>query len=85
MRDRIKQLRHQFVERMKTAGKGHDFGFLLSQSGMFSYSGLSPMQVDQLKSEYGIYIVGSGRINVAGMVEDKMDQLCDAVAKVIES
>ena len=85
MRDRIKQLRHRFVETMKTAGSGHDFHFLLSQSGMFSYSGLSPMQVDQLKSEYGIYIVGSGRINVAGMVEDKMDQLCDAVAKVIES
>ena len=85
MRDRIKQLRHRFVETMQTAGRGHDFSFLLLQSGMFSYSGLSPMQVDQLKTEYGIYIVGSGRINVAGMVEDKMDQLCDAVAKVIES
>lgn len=85
MRDRIKHLRSQFVERMKSAGKGHDFGFLLSQSGMFSYSGLSPMQVDRLKSEFGIYIVGSGRINVAGMVENRMDQLCDAVAKVIES
>jgi aspartate/tyrosine/aromatic aminotransferase len=43
------------------------------------------MQVDQLKNEHSIYIVGSGRINVAGMSEDRMDFLCQAVAKVIES
>ncbi len=84
MRERIKRLRHQFVETMKTAGGGHDFGFLLSQCGMFSFSGLNKMQVDQLKAEYGIYVVGSGRINVAGMSEDKMEQLCAAVANVIE-
>lgn len=85
MRDRIKRLRQQFVETMKTSGVGHDFEFLLSQCGMFSFSGLNKMQVDQLKAEHGIYVVGSGRINVAGMNEAKMDQLCAAVAKVIES
>ena len=84
MRSRIKKLRQQFVETMKSAGSGHDFSFLLSQNGMFSFSGLNQMQVDQLKNEYSIYIVGSGRINVAGMSEARMDQLCDAVAKVIE-
>ena len=51
---------------------------------MFSFSGLNQMQVDQLKNEHSIYIVGSGRINVAGMSEDRMDQLCQAVAEVIE-
>ncbi len=81
MRDRITRLRRHFVETMKA--KGHDFGFLLPQRGMFSYSGLTPMQVDQLKSKHSIYIVGSGRINVAGITEDKMDQLCDAVASVL--
>jgi aspartate/tyrosine/aromatic aminotransferase len=50
---------------------------------MFSFSGLTPMQVDELKAKHGIYIVGSGRINVAGMSEDRMDQLCDAVAAVL--
>jgi aspartate/tyrosine/aromatic aminotransferase len=84
MRDRIKRLRQQFVETMKTTGKGHDFGFLLSQCGMFSFSGLNKMQVDQLRADHGIYIVGSGRINVAGMNEANMDQLCSAVANVIE-
>lgn len=85
MRNRIRALRQQFVETMKSTGAGHDFSFLLDQNGMFSFSGLNPMQVDQLKNEHSIYIVGSGRINVAGMSEDRMDQLCQAVAKVMES
>lgn len=85
MRTRIKDLRKQFVDTMKTTGAGHDFAFLLDQNGMFSFSGLTPMQVDQLKRDHGIYIVGSGRINVAGMAESKMDQLCGAIADVIEA
>ena len=84
MRDRIKDLRKQFVSTMQGTGKGHDFSFLLRQAGMFSFSGLNKMQVDQLKSDHGIYIVGSGRINVAGMQEEKMDFFCDAVAQVLE-
>jgi aspartate/tyrosine/aromatic aminotransferase len=81
MRERITRLRTQFVETMKT--NGHDFGFLLPQRGMFSFSGLTAMQVDELKAKHGIYIVGSGRINVAGMSEESMDQLCQAVASVL--
>lgn len=85
MRTRITRLRAQFVETMKTSGGGHDFSFLLSQKGMFSFSGLTAMQVDELKQKHGVYIVGSGRINVAGMSESRMEQLCDAVASVLES
>lgn len=85
MRERIKQLRRQFVETMKSTGRGHDFAFLLRQNGMFSFSGLNQMQVDQLKNKHSIYIVGSGRINVAGMSESNMESLCNAVASVLES
>ncbi|WP_146454053.1 amino acid aminotransferase [Rubripirellula tenax] len=85
MRTRIKALRRQFVDTMKTTGAGHDFGFLLDQNGMFSFSGLNPMQVDELRNKYSIYIVGSGRINVAGMNEERMGELCTAVANVIEN
>ena len=81
MRTRITALRESFVEGMKRAGQ--DFSFLLSQRGMFSFSGLSPMQVDELKTKHSIYIVGSGRINVAGMTEAKMSMVCDAVASVL--
>ncbi|WP_146514049.1 amino acid aminotransferase [Rubripirellula amarantea] len=84
MRNRIKTLREQFVETMKTTGAGHDFSFLLDQNGMFSFSGLNPMQVDELLHKHSIYIVGSGRINVAGMSESRMGHLCEAIAKVVE-
>jgi aspartate aminotransferase len=85
MRLRIASLRGQFVETMKTTGRGYDFSFLLDQKGMFSFSGLNAMQVDRLRTEHGIYIVGSGRINVAGMSEQRMEWLCEKVAAVIES
>ena len=61
-----------------------DFSFIANQKGMFSFSGLTPMHVDELKQKHGIYIVGSGRINVAGMSETRMQFLCDAVASVLE-
>jgi aspartate/tyrosine/aromatic aminotransferase len=50
---------------------------------MFSLSGLTPMQVDELRRTHSIYIVGNGRINVAGMTRDNMDTLCDAIADVL--
>jgi aspartate/tyrosine/aromatic aminotransferase len=84
MRTRIKALRRQFVETMQRTGAGYDFSFLLDQQGMFSFSGLTKMQVDQLKSRHSIYIVGSGRINVAGMNEATLDRLCQAIADVLQ-
>ncbi|MEP4685919.1 MAG: aminotransferase class I/II-fold pyridoxal phosphate-dependent enzyme, partial [Rhodopirellula bahusiensis] len=83
MRTRIASLRKQFVDGMAATGVDQDFSFLLDQKGMFSFSGLSPMQVDQLRSEHGVYLVGSGRINVAGMNESRMEWLCNAVATVL--
>lgn len=84
MRQRIHQMRGLFVEKMKARGAKRDFSFLAKQKGMFSYSGLTPVQVDELKNKYAIYIVVSGgRINVAGMTEANMDALCDAICAVL--
>jgi aspartate/tyrosine/aromatic aminotransferase len=83
MRDRINGMRKLFVDTMQGKGCGVDFSFITQQRGMFSFSGLSPVQVDQLKNEYGIYIVGSGRINVAGMTEANMEYICDAILAVL--
>ncbi|EMI52962.1 amino acid aminotransferase [Rhodopirellula sallentina] len=83
MRIRITQLREKFVEGMAKQAGAPDFSFLLKQKGMFSYSGLTAMQADELRTKYGVYVVGSGRINVAGMDEDRMDWLCGAVAGVL--
>lgn len=83
MRGRIQEMRRLFVEGMKATGCRTDFSFLLKQRGMFSYSGLSPMQVDRLRNEKGIYMVGSGRINVAGITHRNLPALTQAIAEVL--
>ncbi len=50
---------------------------------MFSFSGLNKEQVNRLKEEFGIYIVGSGRISVAGMTKSNMPPLCKGIAEVL--
>ena len=83
MRNRINDMRHLFVETLDEKGAGRDFSFIAHQRGMFSYSGLTPEQVQALRGHHSIYIVGSGRINVAGMTEDNMEYLCEAIAEVL--
>lgn len=77
MRSRISSMRQMFIDGMRALGR--DFSFLQAQKGMFSYTGLNPMQADWLKAERGIYIVGTGRVNVAGMAPSNMDRLCRSI------
>ena len=83
IRERIRQMRQLFVDTLKAKGVQRDFSFITRQNGMFSFSGLTKEQVETLKSKYSIYIVGSGRINVAGMTPGNMDRLCQAIAEVL--
>jgi len=85
MRDRISRMRSMFIDGMKQATSVRDFNFLNRQKGMFSYSGLNAMQADWLKNERGIYIVGTGRINVAGMASSTMPTLCSAIADCLKA
>ncbi len=83
MRERIKKMRHLFVQLLKEYGAKQDFGFIMEQNGMFSFSGLSAEQVDRLREEFAIYAVRSGRINVAGITEDNIRYLCESIVKVL--
>jgi len=83
IRDRIQEMRDLFVQTLKKSGVNRDFSFIRRQNGMFSFSGLTKDQVQVLREKYAIYIVGSGRINVAGMTPSNMDRLCEAVADVL--
>ena len=87
MRDRINFMRKMFVETLSniTGPKGidRDFSYITRQRGMFSFSGLTQEQVNTLREKYSIYIVGSGRINVAGMTEANLPVLCEAIASVL--
>ncbi len=83
MRNRINGMRVLFVDTLKELGVNQDFSFIRQQRGMFSFSGLSREQVTVLRQKYAIYIVGSGRINVAGITESNVVPLCRAIADVL--
>ena len=85
MRERIMKMRTLFVDTLRDKGAPQDFSFLKEQRGMFSFSGLTKSQVETLRERYSIYIVGSGRINVAGITEANMEPLCTAIADVLRS
>jgi aromatic-amino-acid transaminase len=83
MRDRIRQMRTLFVERLAARGISRDFSFIERQRGMFSYSGLELPRVRRLREEFGLYIVDSGRICVAAMNEKNIEYVTEAIAKVL--
>ncbi|WP_158143923.1 amino acid aminotransferase [Vibrio metschnikovii] len=83
MRERIQEMRELFVTRLQEIGVNTDFSFIERQNGMFSFSGLNKQQVQRLKEEFGIYIVGSGRISVAGMTKNNMSPLCEGIKVVL--
>ena len=83
MRNRINTMRHLFVETLQEKGVDRDFSFIARQRGMFSFSGLNADQVKALRDRFAVYVVGSGRISVAGMTEHNMDYLCSAIAEVL--
>ncbi|WP_237173150.1 amino acid aminotransferase [Paracandidimonas lactea] len=83
MRDRIRTMRAQLVEKLKANGVQQDFSFVLAQRGMFSYSGLTSQQVDRLRDEHGVYAVASGRICVAALNSRNIDYVAKSIAAVL--
>jgi len=83
MRDRIRLMRSQLVEKLAQNGVQQDFGFVLKQRGMFSYSGLTADQVERLREEHGIYAVATGRICVAALNSGNIDTVARAIAAVL--
>ena len=82
MRNRIRDMRLQLVERVQARAPGFDFGFVTRQRGMFSYSGLSKQAVARLRDEFSIYAVDTGRICVAALNSRNIDYVADAIAQV---
>ena len=83
MRNRIRTMRGNLVEKLKVKAAARDFSFVIKQRGMFSYTGLSAEQVARLQSEYGIYAVSSGRICLAALNSRNIDYVADAIAAVL--
>lgn len=83
MRGRMLQQRTAFAEAMRKRTNSAQFDYIANQKGMFSRLPLSTAQIETLRNDNGIYIVGDGRINVAGLPEENMDALADAIASVL--
>ncbi len=83
MRDRVNGVRRLLVEKLNTNRAGVDFDFIQQQRGMFSFLGITPQQVQQLREQYGIYMVDSTRVNVAGVNSGNIDYLVESVLAVL--
>ena len=83
MRTRIKAMRQALVDGLKAAGVQQDMGFITTQVGMFSYSGLSKDQMVRLRNEFGVYGTDTGRMCVAALNEKNIGHVCASIAKVI--
>ena len=84
MRSRINNLRSDFVKALAPHGLDQRFAHVADQRGMFSFTGLQPEHVEALRDRHSIYMVKSGRANVAGLNRANLDYVCNAIADVVK-
>ncbi len=83
MRTRMLAMRRQLHAVLSAKLRDRDFGYFLSQRGMFSYTGLSAAQVDRLREEFAVYLIRSGRLCIAGLNTGNVEATAQAMAAVI--
>jgi aromatic-amino-acid transaminase len=83
MRERIAAMRRSLHSVLSGKRPGRDFGYFLSQRGMFSYTGLSAPQVDRLRDEFAVYLVRSGRLCISGLNVSNIERTATAIAEVL--
>jgi len=82
MRDRVRLVRRELVDRLKKRIP-HDFGFILQQRGIFSYSGLSREQMIAMRERFSVYGLESGRICVSALHSRNLDYVADSIASTL--
>ncbi len=83
MRERLSGMGQLLHDALQSRAPGHDFSHLLHSKGMFCFLGVTPQQVERLKKDFGVYMVGSSRINVAGITPANVDYLASSIAAVL--
>lgn len=83
MRERLSGMGKLLQEALKVAAPGHDFSHLVRAKGMFCFLGVTPAEVERLKKQFGVYMVGSSRINVAGITPSNVGYLAKSIAAVL--
>ncbi|EJO9871595.1 TPA: amino acid aminotransferase [Vibrio vulnificus] len=82
MQQRLLNLRQTLCNELRNQHNTSQFDFIESHKGMFTVLGFTPEQMGTLRDEYGIYGVGDGRINIAGLTEAHIPYVADAIVKV---
>ena len=83
MRERLKGVRALLNDRLQEKAPEHDFSHLVRATGMFCFLGISREQIARMKSEFGVYMVDSSRINVAGITTSNVDYVAGAIAATL--
>ena len=83
MRERIRAMREALVAKLRERVPEVDFQHVLTQRGMFSYSGLTKAQVQRLRDEFSVYAIDTGRICVAALNSRNLEYVADAIATVM--
>ena len=83
MRQRICEMRKLLRGKLEAKGVVQDVGYITTQKGMFSYSGLNQEQMQRLRTEFGVYGLDSGRFCVAAQNHANVDRVVDAIAQVL--
>lgn len=84
MRNRINDYRQLIIDKLAAEGVQQDFSFITKQHGMFSFLGINKAQIDRLRSEFSIYMVGSSRVSIAGLNHSNIDYFAKSVAAVLK-
>ena len=83
MRERVNGLRAALANALRRETGSDRFGYLAAQRGMFSLLGGTDAQIARLRDEFGLYLVGGGRMNIAGLTEDTVDRVAAGLARVL--
>lgn len=84
MCERMSTMRSRLCDGLQRALPNHDFGYLRTQRGMFSYTGLTGAQVDALREQFAVYLLRSGRLCVAGLNAGNLDAVVSGMAAILE-
>ena len=83
MRERVSTMRTSLYDALCEARPVDDFSFLLKQTGMFSYTGLTPGEVARLRETFGVYLVGTGRMCLAALTKDTVQTVSRAISHIL--
>jgi len=85
MSSRIIKMRNALRAKLEKLGTPGTWNHITDQTGMFSFTGLTPEQVERLEKKHGVYLVSSGRASVAGLNDGNVDKVANAIDEVVRN